>query len=40
MTELRSISFENEKVIVSIIKKIQMGDYEATEEAVKAIRQG
>lgn len=40
MTELRSISFENEKVIVAIIKKKSMGDYEATEEAIKAIRSG
>ena len=40
MTELRSISFENTKVIVSIIKKEPIGDYEATEEAIKAIRVG
>lgn len=40
MTELRAISFENSRVIVAIIKKDKIGDYEATVEAIKAIRGG
>lgn len=38
MSELRAISFENGKVVVVIDKKGSMGDYEATTEAIKAIR--
>lgn len=38
MSELRAISFENSKVVVVIVKKDSMGDYEATTEAIKVIR--
>ena len=39
MTEIESLAFVNKKVIVVIIKINNMTDYEATTEAIKAIRE-